>query len=156
MTRKTLFKIVIFKCSVIGLLFLLAVIFNSPSKQSIITEKKAISRENFELDEKLQSNADQLLFLFDNMPPVKVFIKDEPIIKSGTNTERGVAYTSCKSFDSPKIFVKKTFYQTANQKQLANILKHELTHAWLCRQGQMSGHNKQFREKFKQVGGFGN
>jgi predicted SprT family Zn-dependent metalloprotease len=104
----------------------------------------------------LQANTDELLILFDNMARVPVFLKDEAINKSGTNTERGVAYTLCENFETPKIILKKSFYQKANQKQLTNILKHELTHAWLCRRKQMSGHDERFRQKFNEVGGFGN
>lgn len=110
-----------------------------------------------EHNDNLQTEADALLPLFDNMPRVPVFIKDEPILKSGTNTETGAAYTHCYPREFPAIFVKKIFYQKANQKQLVNALKHELTHAWLCRQGLMSvGHNEVFRQKFTEVGGFGN
>lgn len=112
--------------------------------------------KQFEADAKLQSESDKLAPLFDKMPPVPVFLKDEPIIKNGTNTERGVAYTVCENKDQPTVFVKKIFYQKANQKQLTNILKHELTHAWACRQRIAAGHDARFKQKFKQVGGFGN
>ncbi len=90
------------------------------------------------------------------MPSVPIFIKDEPITKNGTNTERGVAYTVCENYENPTIFVKKVFYQKANRKQRVNILKHELTHAWFCRKRISAGHDAGFREKFKHVGGFGN
>ena len=117
---------------------------------------KIETNKNFERDNKLQTNTNELLALFDNMPHVSVYIKDEPIIKSGSNTERGVAYTNCTDNNNPTIIVKKSFYEKANQKQLINILKHELTHSWLCRQQMMFGHDEMFRKKFKQVGGFGN
>jgi hypothetical protein len=110
----------------------------------------------FERDAKLQAETDALLPLFDKMPPVPVYLKDEPILKSGANTERGLAYTDCYGQARPAIFVKKIFYQKNNRKQLVNALKHELTHAWLCRQGIMSGHDERFRRKFKEVGGIGN
>jgi SprT-like family len=112
--------------------------------------------DKVEKDKQLQTKADSLLSFFDNMPPVPVFTKDEPILKTGTNTERGIAYTICESRINPTIFVKKIFYQKANQKQLINMLKHELTHAWFCRQGIQIGHGEQFRKKFKEIGGFGN
>lgn len=107
-------------------------------------------------DTKLQAESDALLPLFDRMPPVPVFLRDEPVIKTGTNTERGYAYTHCFGQKFPTIFVKKTFYQKNNRKQLINVLKHELTHAWLCRQQMMSGHDARFYKKFAQVGGIGN
>ena len=110
----------------------------------------------FESNDELQTDANVLLNLFDNMPPVSVYLKDEPVIKSGTNTERGVAYTQCEQHEKPTIFIKKSFYENANRKQLDNILKHELTHAWLCRQRLMTGHDEGFRRKFAEVGGFGN
>ena len=110
-----------------------------------------------ERDERLQTQADGLLHLFDRMPPVPVYLNDEAILKSGSNTEKGIAYTHCSNRESPSIIIKKSFYQKANQKQLINALKHELTHAWLCRQGLMSiGHGAPFRRKFEQIGGFGN
>lgn len=115
-----------------------------------------VSNKKFESDKKLQAEADALLSLFDNMPSVKIYLKDEPIVKGGTNVENGVAYNVCENRNSPTIFVKKIFYRTANRKQLVNILKHELTHAWFCRQGIVAEHDARFREKFKQVGGFGN
>lgn len=121
-----------------------------------LTAEIVILGEKLDRNDKLQAETDALLPLFDQMSPVPVFLKDEPIIVSGTNTERGVAYTDCAAHDNPSIFVKKTFYQTANQIQLVNILKHELTHAWLCRQKLMSGHDEKFRQKFTQVGGVGN
>ncbi len=120
------------------------------------TMTKPTPREDFERDKNLQAESDALLPLFDNMPPVPVYLKDEPILKAGTNTEKGSAYTHCYESEKPAIFVKKIFYQKANRNRLVNALKHELTHAWLCRKRQMSGHDEQFRRKFKQVGGFGN
>ena len=117
-------------------------------------EKKM--QENFVRNEKLQGETNALLPLFDKMPMVPVYLKDEVINKEGTNTERGVAYTSCENENQPVIFVKKIFYEKANRKMLVNILKHELTHAWQCRKGYTWGHDEIFRKKFKQVGGFGN
>ena len=90
------------------------------------------------------------------MPPVPVFIKDEPVLKTGSETQRGVAYTVCGLADKPVIYLKKAFYQRANQIQLTNILKHELVHAWFCRQGLRVGHDERFRKKFAEVGGIGN
>ena len=116
-----------------------------------------IASGNVERDDNLQAEADALLNLFENIPSVPVFLKDEPILKSGTNTETGIAYTQCYEQDFPVIFVKKGFYQKANRKQFINALKHELTHAWLCRRGEMSeGHSAKFRRKLSEVGGFGN
>jgi hypothetical protein len=132
-----------------------AILLILPFSLSLTEEKPAIIK-SFEQNEKLQADADTLLPLFDGMPPVPVFLKDEPIISAGTNTERGVAYTDCEARIVPSIFVKRVFYQNANRIQLVNILKHELTHAWLCRRQLMAGHDARFREKFKQVGGFGN
>lgn len=54
------------------------------------------------------------------------------------------------------MYMKKVFYDKGNQKQITNILKHELTHAWQCRRGGMRGHDADFRKKFEQAGGFGN
>lgn len=138
-----------------GLLLLIMLLNLSPTPPQI--NKAENSGEQFEHDENLQAEADALLSLFDQMPRVPVYLKDEPILKSGTNVERGAAYTHCYPREFPIVFVKKTFYQKANRIQLVNALKHELTHAWLCRQGQMSiGHGALFREKFSEVGGFGN
>lgn len=109
-----------------------------------------------ERNSKLQSQADSLLFHFDRMPPVPVYLTDEPILKGGTNTENGVAYTDCDKNKNPSMFIKKVFYDKGNQKQITNILKHELTHAWQCRRGGMRGHDAEFRKKFEQAGGFGN
>jgi len=112
--------------------------------------------EKPEIDERLQQQTDSLLPFFEMMPPVPVFLKNEPVIKTGTNTERGVAYTVCEKNEYPVIYVKKIFYRNANQKQLVNILKHELTHAYFCRRGQIRGHDREFRRKFEEAGGFGN
>ena len=113
--------------------------------------------EGAERDTKLQAETDALLPLFDRMPSVPIYVKDEPKLKAGTNTEKGAAYAFCDAPNSPIIFMKKGFYQKANRKQLINALKHELTHAWLCRKGLPSeGHDAKFRQKFKKVGGFGN
>jgi hypothetical protein len=125
--------------------------------QANVSDEKVVPVEKFERDGKLQTDADALLPLFDKMPPVPVYLKDELIIKTGSNVEKGVAYTDCDKNVIPTIFFKKVFYRKANKKQLTNILKHELTHAWLCRQQLMSvGHGAMFQKKFKQVGGFGN
>lgn len=156
MKNKPVFQNINYKWAFFCGLGLFAALFIfKPTKPTIVEQKPTFS-ENFEFNEKLQTEAGALLPLFNQMPPVPVYLKDEPVLKSGVNTERGVAYTNCDNFESPVIFVKKTFYQKANPKQLTNILKHELTHAFLCRQGQMWGHDELFRRKFKEVGGFGN
>ena len=117
---------------------------------------KAETKENFERSAKLQTETDALLPLFGKMTPVPVFLKDEIINKQGSNIERGVAYTACENKNQPTIFVKKVFFEKSNKKQLVNILKHELTHAYFCRQGVQEGHDARFRKKFTEVGGFGN
>lgn len=126
---------------------------NSPQNQ--IAPKNEIE-DKPEPDKKLQTETDALLPLFDGMPSVPAYLTDESVLRLGTNVEKAVAYTRCENRQSPSIFVKKIFYQKANQKMLVNILKHELTHAWLCRQGIPWGHDERFRKKFKQIGGFGN
>jgi hypothetical protein len=137
-------------------LLLIVILLNLSPTQSL-TEEIVFSGDRFDHDENLQTETDALLPLFDQMPTVPVYLKDEPILKSGTNTERGVAYTNCETSESPTIFIKTIFYQKTNRIQLVNILKHELTHAWLCRQNLMSArHDDRFRQKFSQVGGFGN
>ena len=126
---------------------------NNSQKQTV---KKDVPEEKFERDEKLQAEADALLPLFDKMPPVPVYVTDEVIQKAGTNTEKGMAYTHCYGQERPAIFFKKAYYRKTNRKQLINAMKHELTHAWLCRQSVMWGHDERFYKKFRQVGGFGN
>jgi len=138
-----------------ALLFLFILSNPSPPLAPFSVEAEARGEE-FQRDNNLQAESDALLSLFDAMPPVPVYLKDEPMLKTGTNTETGAAYTHCYSQEFPTIFVKKIFYQKANRKQLVNLLKHEMTHAWLCRQQLMSGHDENFRRKFKQIGGFGN
>ena len=128
---------------------------SSCSTESIVAGA-AVSGTDVSHDKKLQAETDALLPLFDSMPPVPIYLKDAPILKSGTNVETGMAYTHCYNREFPFILVKKSYYQKVNRKQLINALKHELTHAWLCRQHIMSGHDERFRQKFKQVGGFGN
>jgi hypothetical protein len=118
--------------------------------------KTSPTAEKTEQNEKLQAEADALLPLFDEMPPVTVSITDAPVLKSGSSIETGVAYTICEKKNQPDIFVKKVFYEKANRKQIVNILKHELTHAWQCRGEMMWGHDARFRKKFEEVGGFGN
>jgi len=121
-----------------------------------ISNSQNANTKKTERNSKLQSQADSLLFHFDRMPPVPVYLIDEPILKGGTNVENGVAYTDCGKNKTPEISMKKVFYDKGNQKQIVNILKHELTHAWQCRRGGMRGHDAEFRKKFEQAGGFGN
>lgn len=109
-----------------------------------------------ETNAKLQAEADALLPLFDKMLPVTVYLKDEIINPKGSTIERGVAYTTCAQRNQPAIYLKKIFYTKANRRQLINILKHELTHSYFCRKGSQQGHDAQFRQKFTEVGGFGN
>jgi hypothetical protein len=135
---------------------LLFVLSNPSPRLAPFSVEAPVSGEEFERDNQLQAESDALLPLFDAMPPVPIYLKDEPMLKTGTNTETGAAYTHCYGQEIPTIFVKKIFYQKANRKQLINLLKHEMTHAWLCRQRLMSGHDDNFRRKFKQIGGFGN
>jgi hypothetical protein len=137
-------------------LFLLLILFNLSPVSEPFKGETAAPAESAEQDEKLQAEADALLSLFDNMPPVPVYLRDEPFLKAGTNTEKRAAYTHCYGHEVPAIYVKKIFYRQANRKQLVNLLKHELTHAWLCRQRRMSGHDAEFRRKFNEVGGVGN
>ncbi len=123
-----------------------------PSATPKVKEPEKQHRRDF----KLQGQTDRLVKLFGEMPLVPVYLSDEIINKEGTNTERGVAYTTCSKKDKPEIFVKNVFYEKANQKQLVNILKHELTHAWQCHQDLTWGHHEQFYKKFRSVGGIGN
>ncbi len=127
-----------------------------PAKPLEMLLQKSDSRlERAERDGRLQAEADALLPFFDRMPPVPIYVKDEPILKSGTDTETANAYTHCDGNEAPLIFVKKTYYETAHQTRLTNTLKHEMTHAWLCRQRLMSsGHGELFRQKLKQIGGW--
>ncbi|MEP6902127.1 MAG: SprT-like domain-containing protein, partial [Actinomycetota bacterium] len=143
------------KYIVLRVVFIPVILLNLTPNQPFTVEK-AISGERFDHNHNLQADADALLPLFNAMPSVPIYLKDEPILKSGTNTERGVAYTNCEGHEFPSIFMKKSFYEKVNRVQLINILKHELTHAWLCRQQLMAGHDERFRQKFRQVGGFGN
>ena len=119
-------------------------------------EKSSKPSEKYEGDKALQAKADALLPLFGQMSPVPVYVSDEEINKAGTNVERGVAFTKCENDRAPVIFVKSAFYKKTNNKQIVNILKHELTHAYFCRQGIKTGHDARFRRKFEEVGGFGN
>ncbi len=131
---------------------------NPPANNSIVANKPITEQEpqKGRSDPKLQRESDALLSLFENLPRVKVFVTDEPLEKAGSNVERGVAYTDCSMEKVPTIYVKNPFYSKANRKQLVNILKHELTHAWFCTQGIQTGHDARFRKKFTEVGGFGN
>ena len=149
-------KIFNFKYAAFVWLILLLILPLGTENQPFGGDESLNPAPQFESNDKLQTEADALMPLFDNMPPVPVYLKDEPVIKSGSNTERGVAYTHCERHENPTIFIKKDFYEQANRKQLVNILKHELTHAWLCRGQLMSGHDEKFRRKFAEVGGFGN
>ena len=131
------------------------VVANKTSNQ--VSNNKIVSENKFESDKKLQAETDSLLTLFDKrMRTVPVFVRDEPILKTGTESQQRVAYTICENKTNPTIFVKKVFYQCVNKTQLNNILKHELTHAYFCRQGIQAGHDARFRQKFTSVGGFGN
>lgn len=126
------------------------------SNQPSDIEKPAPVDRTIEKIPTLQNEADLLLPLFDRMPQVPVFVKDAPVLKRGTNVQTGVAYTDCQNKTNPTVYVKRVFYERANRKQLVNILKHELTHAYFCRQGIQAAHDARFRRKFKEVGGFGN
>lgn len=128
----------------------------NPANSTPSPTPTATPKLDYEINAKLQIQANSLLKLFGNMPQVPVYIKDEPIIKTGSETQKGVAYTTCVDKRNPTIFVKKVFYQKTNEKQLTNIIKHELVHAWFCRHGEIIGHDDRFRKKFKEVGGFGN
>jgi hypothetical protein len=172
MRNSTVFKLLILSATVLFILavgFSIRLFFNSVENiqtevvsNANISNQVAANTTNPILNDKvtkvtqLQAKADTLLNLFDNMPPVPFYLKDEPILKTGTNTERGLAYTICEAANKPTIFIKKVFYQKANQKQIDNVVKHELVHAWFCRKGTQVGHDEQFRKKFESIGGFGN
>lgn len=130
---------------------------NTANKVETIANKPGPTPDKrIEKNEKLQRQTDALLTLFGKMPSVPVFVKDEPVVKSGNETQKGVAYAACENKNVPTIFVKKSFYQKANNKELINILKHELTHAYFCLQGIQAGHDERWRKKFTEVGGIGN
>jgi hypothetical protein len=134
------------------------VVSNSSNVNKIIianNKPNPIWNDKVSKDSELQKKSDSFLYLLDKMPSVPIYLKDEPILKTGTNTEKGLAYTICES-NKPTIFIKKVFYQTKNQKQIDNVIKHELVHAYFCRQGVQVGHDKLWRDKFKSIGGFGN
>ncbi len=169
MTKKKILRLLFFIFAALCGVSLIIWLRRNPSPQA--TQVEVVSNKNLEQvsnknlepildktvekDEKLQTQTDSLLPLFDNMPPTPVYLKDEAILKSGNEAQLRVAYAICEN-KKPTIFVKKIFYQKANQKQLVNILKHELTHAWFCRQGIKAEHDARFRKKFESIGGFGN
>jgi SprT-like family len=172
MSTPTLFKFLIIAftaiCLVVGTVVLIwqyvlpasetarvEVVANTVVNQVSANKPAPIRNDEVEKDARLQTQADSLLNLFDNMPQVPVFLKDVPILKTGSEVERGLAYAICEN-KKPTIFIKKVFYQKNNQKQIVNILKHELTHAWFCRQDIKAEHDARFRKKFESVGGFGN
>lgn len=128
---------------------------NIPKKSSN-TPVNSLVKANVKKDATLQKQADGLLRLFDKIPSVPVYLTDQPLLKEGTNTETGLAYTHCVNQGKPEIFVKRVFYEKKNQKQITNVLKHELTHAWQCHRGIMSGHDEEFWKKFRSIGGLGN
>src|SRR5215204_267478 len=156
MINKTAYKIIKFNYAALILMSLILIFPILTPNEQFKFERPVILADKFDFNESLQGDADALLGLFDNMPQIAVFVTDREILKSGTSIERGVAYTLCETSEKPVIFVKKSFYENTNRQQLVNILKHELTHAWLCRQNLMSGHDEIFRRKFAEVGGFGN
>ncbi len=137
---------------------ILSVRRDAPPIQTAATDFRPPVDDRFDRtisDVNLQKRADALLPLFDRMPPVTIRLKDAPITKSGTNVETGNAYTLCDQNSPPLIFVKRIYYQTAHPLKFENTLKHELTHAWLCRQNLMSvGHGDIFRRQLRQVGGW--
>ena len=64
-----------------------------------------------ETDPQLQDQINSLLPLFDKMPVVPIFLTDEPILKSGSETQKGVGYTICNTKDNPTIYLKKDFFR---------------------------------------------
>ncbi|HMS43324.1 MAG TPA: hypothetical protein PKE69_24050 [Pyrinomonadaceae bacterium] len=128
---------------------------NKPPEQISNVAKTTTPKPKGERDAKLQRETDALLPLFDRMRSVPIYLTNEPIQKGEEGKEGGVAYNVCER-DNPTIYMKKAFYNKGNQKQITNILKHELTHAYFCRQGIQAGHDERFRKKFTEVGGFGN
>ena len=128
---------------------------NKTPEQISNVAKTPTPKPKGERNSKLQSDLDSLLPLFDKMRSVPIYLTNEPIQKGEEGKEGGVAYNVCER-DNPTIFMKRAFYDKGNRKQIVNILKHELTHAYFCRQGIQAGHDARFREKFTQVGGFGN
>lgn len=128
---------------------------NKMPEQVVNASKTPVPKPKGVRDANLQRETDALLPLFDRMPSVPVYLVDEPIQKGSEGKDGGVAYNVCVS-RNPTIYIKKAFYDKKNQKQIVNILKHELTHAYFCRQDIQAGHDERFRKKFTQVGGFGN
>ena len=161
--RKLLFLIALFAIAIVSVALIWNYFQTPPLSESrVISNAQTIANAQIsntkktERNSKLQSQTDSLLYLFDKMPSVLIYLTDEPIIKGGNNVEHGVAYTECGQNKTPTIYIKKIFYDQGNQKQITNILKHELTHAWQCKRGGMRGHDTEFRKKFTEAGGFGN
>ena len=80
---------------------------NSSNIQNTIANKPIanVPKQNLDHDRKLQAEADSLLKLFNNMPQVPVYLKDEPIMKTGSETQRGLAYATCEPDRKPTIFI---------------------------------------------------
>lgn len=119
---------------------------NNASAKSFLLLKKKLTEDSV-----LQKESDDLLYLFDKMPQVPIYIVDEPVINDGDETERASAYTLCENKDQPTILVKRVFYEKNKQKHIVAILRHELVHAWFCQQGQRVGHDEPFKEKLKLI-----
>jgi hypothetical protein len=93
----------------------------------------------------IQQYADSQLHLFDNMPQVPVYLRDEPM-----NEENPSAGYYDPNNDY--IVIKRVAYNQVRGGRFREIILHELTHAWVRRQGLDDGlHGPVFRKKLLEV-----
>ena len=83
----------------------------------------ATPKIDYETDAKLQIQANSLLKLFGNMSQVSVYIKDEPIIKSGSDTQKGVAYAICVTNKQSDYFPQKNLLSKGKSESISQYFK---------------------------------
>ncbi|CAN5361506.1 hypothetical protein BH10ACI1_BH10ACI1_02750 [soil metagenome] len=113
---------------------------NNPSKFNYRFDD---SIDTGKIQNNLQEMTDGFLYLFDDMPKVKVLLINEKIDNSRVAAYGGGGF----------IYVKHEHYRTAKYHQLVNTIKHELTHNWIYWKGikMDDPHGEEFQSKLEQV-----
>ncbi len=100
--------------------------------------------------QQLQQKADSFLPLFDNMPACEIIIL--PPDQFHEKCEQRKPASAC-AYPNQTIYVSKQALEYADEMQVEEMLKHELTHEWIFWKGLWNGegHSALFKQKLAEV-----
>jgi len=125
---------------------------------SLVAQTKMSQVRVIELDvsgyeNALQVMADGLLVEFDNMPRMKILIRDH---RNFEERKTALAFYAPNIDGKPAVVIKPDYFRSASFMDVVDTVKHELVHVWVKWKGlysdEFGGHNEAFLRKAIEIG----